>query len=92
VDAALAAGGRVAVLARSAAPGDGRLSWLRMPESPAAYGRALYAALRALDAAGAARILVEAVPEGEAWAAIADRLARAAARDDSGEAAGVSGP
>jgi L-threonylcarbamoyladenylate synthase len=85
VDAALAAGGRVAVLARSARAGDERVSFRRMPESPAAYGRALYAALRALDAAGAARILVEAVPEGEAWAAVADRLARAGAREESGD-------
>jgi L-threonylcarbamoyladenylate synthase len=50
-----------------------------MPAEPAAYARALYSTLRALDAAGAARILVEAVPPGEPWAAIADRLARAAA-------------
>ena len=83
VDAGLAAGGRIAVLARGAHFGAERVSFHRMPEAPAAYGRALYAALRALDAAGAGRILVEAVPEGEAWAAVADRLARAAARDDA---------
>jgi L-threonylcarbamoyladenylate synthase len=92
VDAALAAGGRVAVLARSAAAGGDRVSWRRMPESPATYGRALYAALRALDAAGADQILVEAVPDGEAWAAVADRLARAASRGESGEDGVVSGP
>jgi L-threonylcarbamoyladenylate synthase len=85
VDAALAAGGRVAVLARGAHAGDERVSFRRMPEAPAAYGRALYAALRALDAAGAGRILVEAVPEGEAWAAVADRLARAAARGEAAD-------
>jgi L-threonylcarbamoyladenylate synthase len=87
IDAALARGERVAVLARSAAPApapDG-VAWKRMPESAAAYGRVLYSALRALDAAGADRILVEAVPPGEPWAAVADRLARAAAR---GAAAG----
>jgi L-threonylcarbamoyladenylate synthase len=56
-----------------------------MPAAPAEYARALYAALRALDASGAGRILVEAVPGGEAWAAIADRLARAAARGDPDE-------
>ena len=91
VEAALARGERVAVLARSAGHVESqRLIWRRMPESPAAYGRALYAALRALDAAGADRILVEAVPAGEVWAAVADRLARAAAPavpDD-----GLSGP
>jgi L-threonylcarbamoyladenylate synthase len=76
VEAALAAGGRVAVLARSAPITQAGLTWRRMPAP--AYGRALYAALRALDAAGADRILVEAVPAGEDWAAVADRLARAA--------------
>jgi L-threonylcarbamoyladenylate synthase len=82
VDASLAAGARVAVLARSAPLRDERVSWRRMPPAPADYGRVLYAALRALDAAGADRILVEAVPGGEDWAAIADRLARASARGE----------
>jgi L-threonylcarbamoyladenylate synthase len=79
IDAALARGERVAVLSRSD-PGQvpNRVAWRHMPEAPAPYGRALYAALRALDAAGADRILVEAVPSGEPWAAVADRLARAA--------------
>ena len=84
IDAALASHRRVAVLGRGAQAPDERVSFRRMPESPAAYGRALYAALRALDAAGAARILVEAVPQGEAWAAVADRLARASARGNGG--------
>jgi L-threonylcarbamoyladenylate synthase len=88
VDSALAAGERVAVLARSAPHGGERVSWRRMPEGAPAYGRALYAALRALDASGATRILVEALPPGEAWAAAADRLARASA----GGEAGLSGP
>ena len=78
VEAALAAGLRVAVLARSAPMTDAGVTWRRMPAAAPAYGRALYAALRALDAAGADRILVEAVPAGEDWAAVADRLARAA--------------
>ena len=81
VDAAIARGERVAVLARSAAPdtSDGMM-WRQMPEAPAPYGRALYAALRGLDAVGADRILAEAVPRGEEWAAARDRLTRAAAR------------
>ena len=83
---------RVAVLARSEPLEDDRVTWRRMPAAAPAYGRALYAALRALDAAGAGRILVEAVPPGEAWAAIADRLARAAARGDPAEDVTVSGP
>jgi L-threonylcarbamoyladenylate synthase len=91
VESALARGERIAVLARIAAFVESdRVAWRRMPESPAAYGRALYAALRGLDAAGANRILVEAVPAGEAWAAVADRLARAAAGAKAEE--GLSGP
>jgi L-threonylcarbamoyladenylate synthase len=88
VDSALGAGERVAVLARSAPYGGERVSWLRMPEAARAYARGLYAALRALDASGATRILAEAVPGGEEWAAVADRLQRAAA----GGEAGLSGP
>ncbi len=38
----------------------------------------LYARLRSLDESGAARILVEAPPASPAWAAVADRLGRAA--------------
>lgn len=79
-DRALAAGERIAVMARGAPPAQSpSFAWRRMPDGPAAYGRVLYSTLRALDVAGAARILVEAVPPGEPWAAIADRLARAAA-------------
>lgn len=87
VEDALAQGGRVAVLARSAPPPaeSGRVVWRRMPGEAGPYGRALYAALRALDGAGAARILAETVPAGEAWAAVSDRLARAAARGDSAD-------
>jgi len=78
IEAALASGMRVAVLARGAPMTGAGLTWHRMPAAAPAYGRALYAALRALDTAGADRILVEAVPAGEDWAAVADRLARAA--------------
>jgi L-threonylcarbamoyladenylate synthase len=86
IDAALASGGRVAVLARSVPPVEaGGVVWRGMPADPVSYGRGLYAALRGLDAAGADRILVEAVPPGEAWAAVADRLVRAAARGDSAD-------
>jgi len=86
IDAALAAGMRIAVLARSApAVEAGGLIWRGMPADPVSYGRGLYAALRGLDASGADRILVEAVPAGEAWAAVADRLARAAARGETAD-------
>jgi L-threonylcarbamoyladenylate synthase len=81
VGRALASGERIAVLARSAAPcASERLVWRQMPAQPVAYARQLYAALRLLDAARAARIFVEAVPAEESWAAIADRLERAAAQ------------
>jgi L-threonylcarbamoyladenylate synthase len=81
VAAAVAAGESIAVLARGVAlPASESVLWRRLPADPAAYGRALYASLRLLDLAGAMRILVEAVPGDEAWTAIADRLARAAAR------------
>ncbi|MEX1993882.1 MAG: L-threonylcarbamoyladenylate synthase [Steroidobacteraceae bacterium] len=82
VAAAVAAGERIAVLAMgSALPESESVLWRRLPADPAAYGRALYASLRLLDRAGALRILVESVPGDEAWAAIADRLARAAGRE-----------
>ncbi|MCB1909802.1 MAG: threonylcarbamoyl-AMP synthase [Rhodocyclaceae bacterium] len=71
-------GHRIAVLARTAMPADFSGIWMRAPHSAEAYGRALYADLRALDAADCARILVEAPPADEAWRAIRDRLERAA--------------
>jgi L-threonylcarbamoyladenylate synthase len=49
-----------------------------LPDEPEGYARRLYAALHELDAAGAAAIVVEAVPETAAWDAIRDRLRRAA--------------
>ena len=80
IERSLAAGERLAVLARSQAPlVSERLVWRVLDQRPREYARALYAALRELDRAGAARILVEDVPAGETWAAIADRLKRAAA-------------
>lgn len=51
----------------------------RLPGDAAGFGRALYATLRDLDAVAAPRIFVEAPPEEESWAAVRDRLARAAA-------------
>ncbi|MBL8407189.1 MAG: hypothetical protein JNJ81_05210, partial [Candidatus Accumulibacter sp.] len=44
-----------------------------------AYASALYAALRELDQADAELIIVEEIPATPAWAAVADRLQRAAA-------------
>jgi L-threonylcarbamoyladenylate synthase len=85
INRALAAGERLAVIARSSAPvASDQLVWRQLGKRPAEYGRALYAALRELDRVGAARILVEGVPDEEPWAAIADRLRRAAAQDADG--------
>jgi L-threonylcarbamoyladenylate synthase len=70
-------GDGVAVLAFSK-PDERVEYWLRMPKEPAAYAQRLYAALRELDSANCATILVEAPPETEAWNAVRDRLTRAA--------------
>ena len=79
---ALAASSRAgdAVLARCAAPASlaEGVAWAQAPADPAGYGHDLYARLRSLDESGAARILVEAPPASPDWAAVADRLGRAA--------------
>ena len=78
LDAEIArARGRVAVLAFSR-PDERAWTWRRMPGEPHAYAQGLYAALRELDAAGCDEILVEAPPESPEWAAVRDRLQRAA--------------
>ena len=79
LDAEIArAGGGAAVLAFSR-PDERAARWLRMPREPRGYARRLYAALRELDAAGCALILVEEPPRDAAWSAVRDRLKRAAA-------------
>lgn len=72
------AGGGTGVLAFSR-PDERAARWLRMPREPQGYAHRLYAALRELDAAGCALILVEEPPQDAAWAAVRDRLKRAAA-------------
>jgi L-threonylcarbamoyladenylate synthase len=70
----------VAVLARGVQqpllPG---LMWLAAPPDAAGYAHDLYNNLRQLDAAGCDMILVERPPGDMQWAAITDRLTRAAA-------------
>jgi L-threonylcarbamoyladenylate synthase len=74
-----ASGAIVAVMGFEAAPvGHGAWRWHQMPADPVAYGQCLYAMLHDLDAAGATDVLVALPPEDEAWAAVADRLRRAA--------------
>jgi L-threonylcarbamoyladenylate synthase len=53
--------------------------WVVLADTPAEFGQRLYATLRDLDALGAPRLLVEEPPAGDEWAAVRDRLARAAA-------------
>jgi L-threonylcarbamoyladenylate synthase len=73
-------GQRVAVLARTVRqPLLSGLTWIAAPADAAAYAHDLYANLRALDHAGCTAILVEQLPLDAAWAAIQDRLMRAAA-------------
>ncbi|MCZ7562654.1 MAG: hypothetical protein M5U08_01690 [Burkholderiales bacterium] len=55
-----------------------------VPAVPARYAHALYAHLRALDAQNVGQILVELPPQTPAWAAINDRLARAARGGEAG--------
>ena len=50
----------------------------QLPCDAEGYARGVYAALRELDQAGNDVLVVEAIPEGAAWAAVADRLRRAA--------------
>ena len=50
----------------------------RLPAEAEGYARGLYAALRELDQSGNDLIVLEAIPAGQGWAAVADRLRRAA--------------
>lgn len=50
-----------------------------IPHDAEAFARAIYAELHRCDEAGAELIVVEALPGGAEWRAIADRLTRAAA-------------
>jgi L-threonylcarbamoyladenylate synthase len=80
---AQAAGTRVALVARVSRA----LAWadapsvhfVAAPEDPHVYARELYGLLRALDHADVARIFIEKLPDTAEWAAVNDRLGRAAA-------------
>ena len=73
-------GKRVAVLAcGTLQPLLSGLIWIAAPLDAPAYAHELYADLRALDAAGCEAILVEKLPLQPEWAAVNDRLGRAAA-------------
>ncbi len=72
-------GKKVAVLARAVAqPLGSTYVWIAAPAEPAAYAHDLYANLRTLDAAGSDVILADVLPPTAEWAAVRDRLGRAA--------------
>ncbi|MBV9344879.1 MAG: threonylcarbamoyl-AMP synthase [Gammaproteobacteria bacterium] len=78
-DAASAGGRRIAVLAqRLPLRSHKYVTWINAGRRPETYARDLYTNLRTLDKAGCQRILVQAVPDGERWEAVHDRLLRAA--------------
>jgi len=56
------------------------IHWVHMPDNHRDYGRMLFACMRELDDSGFAHILVEQPPQTVEWAAINDRLYRAASR------------
>ena len=51
--------------------------WVGAPLDPVAYAQDLYAMLRFLDTQGCDILLVDALPDTDAWAAVNDRLGRA---------------
>jgi len=83
---------QAAVVVRQSPDGEvpGRADRIRvLPADPLPFGRMLYATLRDLDALEVPRVLVVEPPAGEAWAAVRDRLVRAAAAggvDSTGDA------
>jgi L-threonylcarbamoyladenylate synthase len=73
-----AAGRRVALMRRTLPHVPDVAAQLALPVAPHGYAHDLYAALRAIDLAGADLILVEAPPQDAEWQGINDRLRRAA--------------
>jgi L-threonylcarbamoyladenylate synthase len=69
----------VAVLARRPRPSYSSATvWMIGPRDAAGFAHYLYAGLRQLDQCGCTAIIVEAPPETPDWAAVRDRLGRAA--------------
>jgi L-threonylcarbamoyladenylate synthase len=58
------------------------MTWINAGKKPDTYARNLYNHLRTLDGIGCERIYVQSLPPGEKWAAILDRLQRAAGLGD----------
>lgn len=77
---AMVANERIAILAcMPPAITDERIVWRIAPIDADGFAHDLYANLRALDALGCARIVVQRPPGTELWRAVNDRLQRAAA-------------
>jgi L-threonylcarbamoyladenylate synthase len=75
----------LAVLARSPRPSGAPVRhWQQAPSDPLGYAHDLYAGLHRLDGSGCDLIIVESPPETPAWAAVRDRLQRAAAGSGTG--------
>jgi len=72
------AGRRVALIGRGRLADGPATASVVLPVDAAGYAQGLYAALRAMDAAGAELILIETPPTGPDWRAVHDRLRRAA--------------
>jgi L-threonylcarbamoyladenylate synthase len=81
---------RAEALDRAVRPGDAVLArrpapvprgpwhaWVEAPQDATRHAHDLYAHLRTLDASGAARIVIESVPDDATWDAVRDRLVRA---------------
>jgi len=67
------------VIARTAAPGAWPSKrWHRLPDTAGDFARELYDTLHRCDRLGAGTILVQPLPDGDEWAALRDRLNRAA--------------
>jgi L-threonylcarbamoyladenylate synthase len=77
VGAALREGADAVAAVASPSHGSGAVVVRLMPHDPAGYARVLYATLHELDDAGVDAIVVQGVPQDDAWWAIADRLSRA---------------
>jgi L-threonylcarbamoyladenylate synthase len=78
-------GDRCGVIGHSQPPQAGMPHiWRMLPADPTGYAHELYAALREMDHAGVSLIVVEALPNHPAWAAVSDRLRRAAAGSGQG--------
>ncbi|MDR2837992.1 MAG: threonylcarbamoyl-AMP synthase [Azonexus sp.] len=72
-------GHRCGILSHTPPPPETPHRWRQLPANPDGYAHCLYAALRDMDQAAIDLIIVEAPPASAAWAAINDRLRRAAA-------------